>query len=171
MTSQQVDLRAIMRHWASGVTVVTAFHPTDKVAVGMTVSTFNSVSLEPPLVSIFLKKTTLTAEAVVASQAFGVAILDAHQMDLSNRFAGYDPQYTNHETNFDGLQLTYGATGTPLLSGTLGWVECKVWAVYDGSTHHIIIGQVVNTCATEAIESEPLVYYHRGYHRLTPTGE
>ena len=155
-----------MRHWASGVTVVTATHPADQTPRGMTVSTFNSVSLELPLIAVFLKKTTQTADAVLASQAFGVAILRQDQAHLSARFAGFDPAYPDHEANFTDLTVQYGDTGAPMLAATLGWVECKVWAIYDGSTHHVVLGEVVNTSTSEDFSIQPLVYYNRGYHSL-----
>jgi flavin reductase (DIM6/NTAB) family NADH-FMN oxidoreductase RutF len=171
MTTPQLDIRPLMRHWASGVTVVSATDPTTQTPYGMTVSTFTSLSLEPPLVSVFLKKTTPTAQAVVDSQFFSVAILKDTQADLSNRFAGFDPTYPTEESRFNDLSYQVGSTGAPIIAETLGWLECKIWAVYDGSTHHIVIGEVVNISHEDTIDGNPLIYYKRDYRQLVETDE
>lgn len=161
------QLRAFMRHWPSGVTVVTALNPDTGTPCGMTVSTFTSLSLEPPLVSVFLHKDAETAQTILASEGFGVSILAADQVDLSNRFAGFDPHYEEQAVRFADLTTHTAHSGAPLLSEALGWMDCSLWAVYDGSTHHIIVGEVMALASDEAMSDQPLVYHNRNYHRLT----
>ncbi len=163
-----VDLRSVMRYFPAGVTVVTALQAETNEPCGMTVSSFTSISLEPPLVAISLKKTATAAEAILAQQTFGVSILRANQEDLSNRFAGFDPQFEDHANRFAGLAVETAKTGSPLLSDALNWLDCKVWAVYDGSTHHIIIGEVIASSPVDDDDeaANPLLYYNRGYHSL-----
>lgn len=162
----ELDLRPLMRHWPSGVTVVTSANAAQEELSGMTVSTFTSLSLEPPLISVFLAKDTHTAECILQSKVFAVSILSEHQQELSIRFAGYDPSFTEPSTRFEGLDFDTGETGAPLLIGTLGWFDCKLWAAYDGSTHHIMVGEVVGMSQPGEIDCKPLVYYNGGYHRL-----
>lgn len=165
--TEKVDLRPLMRHWPAGVTVVTSIDPVSSDPCGMTVSTFTSLSLEPPLISVFLKKEVQTTHSILKSKVFGVSILREGQEEISNRFAGFDPKYEdNHPLRFEGLNVETGITGAPLLADTIGWFDCKLWAVYDGSTHHIIIGEVVETSDVENIQDKPLLYHNRGYRRL-----
>ena len=153
----------VMRHWATGVTIVTAAHA--GVQHGMTVSSFTSVSLEPPLALVALERTTRTHALVAASGAFGVCILRAGQEELSNHFAGHD---TEQADRFAGLQINPGVTGAPLLADCLAALECRVVAAHPAGTHTVFVGQVV--AARPGAENEPLIYTNRGYHRLAASG-
>lgn len=162
-----VDLRSVMRYFPAGVTIVTARYPEDNTPCGMTVSSFTSISLDPPLIAISLKKTASTAQAILEQKAFGVSILHAKQEDLSNRFAGFDPNFEEQASRFADLNIQTAVTNAPLLTDVLNWLDCKVWAVYDGSTHHLIMGEVVATSPVdEDADHAPLLYYNRGYHSL-----
>jgi flavin reductase (DIM6/NTAB) family NADH-FMN oxidoreductase RutF len=135
----------------------------------MTVNSFVSVSLQPTLVSVCLQKTTETARAVIESAAFGISILAADQRSLSARFAGFDPAYPSDVDRFTGVKTHAVLTGAPLLTDALCWLDCKVWAVYDGSTHHIVVGEVVAASViVPDLTRLPLIYYNRDYHHLTP---
>ena len=162
-----VDLRTVMRYFPAGVTIVTALQTEDNTPCGMTVSSFTSISLEPPLIVVSLKKTATTALAILEQKVFGVSILQEGQEDLSNRFAGFDPNFVEHATRFVDLNIHTVETGAPLLQDALNWLDCKVWAIYDGSTHHIVVGEVVaSSSVAENAENNPLLYYNRGYHSL-----
>ncbi|MCI0712015.1 MAG: flavin reductase family protein [Chloroflexi bacterium] len=164
--TEKVDLRPLMRHWPAGITVVTSIDPEYNDPCGMTVSTFTSLSLEPPLVSVFLKKEVQTTQAILKSKVFGVSILREGQEDISNRFAGFDPNYQEHPIRFDGLTVETAVTGAPLLADSVGWFDCRLWAVYDGNTHYIVIGEVIETSDVDAITTKPLLYYNQDYRRL-----
>jgi flavin reductase (DIM6/NTAB) family NADH-FMN oxidoreductase RutF len=100
MTLDSEGLRAAMRAWPAGVTVVTAAH--EGARHGMTVNSFTSISLDPPLVTISLQKTARTHEMVSKSRAFGVTILSAGQTQISDLFAGRMPGIADR---FAGLQV------------------------------------------------------------------
>lgn len=162
------DLRAAMRCWATGVTIVTAFH--DGIRHGMTVSSFTSVSLTPPMVLISLERTTRTRQYVIASGFFGVTLLSSEQEELSNRFAG---RISDLENRFEGLEATVLESGAPMLENALAWMDCRVTAVYEVSSHSVIIGEVigVKAFASQSVNLDPLIYYDRGYRALHRKGE
>ena len=153
-------LRFTMRQWSTGVTVVTTAAGQERA--GMTVSSFTSVSLEPPLVLVCLNKETYAHELVRRSGVYAISMLGVGQEWLSNRFAGLDRNVTDR---FEGLDLLFtGETGAPLLSGAIGWLDCIVKSTHDVATHTIFFGEVV--FAAYDSERAPLVYQNRGYHAL-----
>lgn len=168
MTVTVDDFRAVMRQWLTGITIVTAYSPELGRARGITVNSFTSVSFNPLLVSVCLTKSTETAQAVLDSGAFGVSILSSEQGHLSVRFAGMDPDFPTDLDRFTGVPTHTAITRSPLLTDGLGYLDCKVWAVYDGSTHHIVIGEVVAAALNPSTPHEPLLYYNRVYRRLMP---
>lgn len=168
MTISVDDFRAVMRQWITGVTIVTAYSSEMGRARGITVNSFTSVSFNPLLVSVCLTKSTETAQAAIDSGAFGVSILSGEQGNLSMRFAGMDPNFPANLDRFTGIPTHTAVTRSPLLTDSLGWLDCKIWAVYDGSTHHIIVGEVVAAAANPSTPHEPLLYYNRAYRRLMP---
>ena len=152
-------LRMTMRQWATGVTVVTTVAGDERA--GMTVSSFTSVSLDPPTVLVCLNKESYAHVLVKRSGIFAISMLGVGQEALSNRFAGLDPAITDR---FEGLNLTTAQTGCPLLPGAIGWLDCIVRSEHDTYTHTIFIGEVV--FAQRDAERAPLVYHNRSYHAL-----
>jgi flavin reductase (DIM6/NTAB) family NADH-FMN oxidoreductase RutF len=152
-------LRMTMRQWATGVTVVTTVAGDERA--GMTVSSFTSVTLEPPTVLVCLNKESYAHALVKRSGIFAISILGVGQEALSNRFAGLDPAVTDR---FEGLNLTTAQTGCPLLPGAIAWLDCIVRSEHDTYTHTIFIGEVVFARRDE--EHAPLVYHNRSYHTL-----
>ncbi len=153
-------LRQVMRQWATGVTIVTAANGNERG--GMTVSSFTSVSLEPPTVLVCLNKATFTHQLVKQSGAYAISMLAADQEALSNRFAGLEPEVIDR---FNGLAVTMAVTGSPLLPGALAWLDCHVTESMDTSTHTIFVAEV--DYAHIDPEAVPLVYHNRGYRLLT----
>ncbi len=158
-------MRDTMRFWASGVSVVTSVY--DGLRCGMTVSAFNSLSLEPPQVLICLYKDTNVAKRIQESGLFAVSILDAEQATLSDRFAGRIPLGPDGD-RFDGVPTFEAETGAPVLTNALAWVDCRVQSIHDGGTHWIVVGEVVSAGHREG---DPLVYFNRRYHELQPVKE
>lgn len=154
------NFKNTMRLWASGVSVVTTVLG-DEYA-GMTVSAFNSLSLEPPMILVCLSKDASMISLLEGSDVFGVSILAAQQSEVSQRFAGLVP-LAGDETRFTGVPFVTAETGAPLLSEALAWLDCRVKVKYDANTHYIVVGEVV---ATVQNGGDPLVYYNRGYHQL-----
>lgn len=147
--------KAALARWASGVTVVTAAGP-----VGMTVSAFSSLSLDPPLVLVALAKGAHSSAPIVAADGFAVHVLERDQQDLSVRFAG-------HVDRFAGLTTDEGPFGAPLLGGCLMRLVCERRAVTDGGDHTVLIGRVVQA---DVNDGEPLLYYRGGYRALNGAG-
>lgn len=154
-------LRDTLRFWASGVSIVTTF--ADGSRSGMTVSSFNSISLEPPLVLVCLLKDTITARQVKESGHFAVSILSEDDSYLSDRFAGRIP-LAQGEDRFDGVETFTAETGSPILKQAIAWLDCTVYAIHDGGTHWIVVGLVAAAGHTEP--NAPLIYFNRGYHHL-----
>jgi flavin reductase (DIM6/NTAB) family NADH-FMN oxidoreductase RutF len=159
MTVDSDTLRKTMRQWSTGVTIVTTAAGDERA--GMTVSSFTSVSLEPPTVLVCLNKDAYAHDLVKRSGVFAISMLGVGQDWLSNRFAGLDPNVTDR---FEGLELITGETGSPLLPGAIAWLDCRVKSTHDTSTHTVFFGEVV--FAGNDPERAPLVYYNRGYHAL-----
>ena len=144
-----------MRVYPQGVTVVT--FQSDQGPTGITVSSFTSVSLEPPLVLVSIAKSSALLDALRGARAFAVNFLADDQKSVSDRFAGR----TNHNDRFEGIRSTPGTSGSPLISGARAVIECKPWRVFDGGDHSILIGEVVSARALNG--KRPLVYYSQQY--------
>ena len=150
------ELRTLMRRFPAGVTVVTAEHESERL--GLTVGSLVSLSLEPPLVGISISRQAPLHELLRRAGTFAVSMLAAGQEHLAQHFArsGTPPLVM-----WTGVSTRTGVAGAPLLAGALGWLECRVWAAYDVSTHSFFVGEVL---ALEAGEPErPLVYVEHEY--------
>lgn len=164
MDVQAEQLRAAMRFWASGVTVVTAQH--NGVQHGMTVSSFTSLSLEPPLVMVSLRSETRTREMITHARTFGITLLSAQQQVISNRFAGRVPESVKR---FEGIETFTLESGAPFLRGGMAFFDCRVVATYQAGTHHVLIAQVLAVQTDET--QQPLLYFNRDYRRLCDVNE
>lgn len=145
-----------MSHFASGVTVVTTEHEGEPF--GMTVASFASLSLHPPLVLVCLEKLAKTHDAVAAAKKFGVSILAQSQGEISGRFAS-----RKVDDKFGGVPVRRGELGMPLIDGAICTLECRVHAELPGGDHTIFVGEVVDA---QTGEGEPLVYFRSGYRDL-----
>ena len=148
-----------MRGWPSGVTIVAACDGGDMH--GMTVSSFTSVSLEPPLVLICAERATRTHRLIEASGAFAVSVLAQGHGDWSDRFGGRE---TEHIDRFEGVPTITAVTGSPILADHVSYFDCLVTGAHEAGTHTIFVGQVV--AAGLADGRAPLLYWRQGYHRL-----
>jgi flavin reductase (DIM6/NTAB) family NADH-FMN oxidoreductase RutF len=155
MPIDDARFRQAMGHFASGVTVVTTQQ--DGELYGMTVSSFASLSLNPPLVLICIDKSVPSHEAIRSAGHFVVNILEERQEHLSRRFA------TMLNDKFKGVAWHSGQLGLPVLDSTLAVIECRLHTTLAGGDHTIFVGEVV---AAEIREGAPLLYYRRGYHEL-----
>ena len=156
MAVDDAEFKRALSHFASGVTIVTTEH--EGKAYGMTVASFASLSLHPPLILICIEKAVKTHDAIAAAGKFGVSILTKSQAEISNRFA------SKSEDKFSGLDFVAGTSGVPLIAGALTTLECAVAQQLPGGDHSIFVGEVV---ATSAGEGEPLVYYRSAYRDIT----
>lgn len=161
MTLDSEQLRQAMRAWTTGVAVVTALHNGQRY--GMTVNSFTSVSLEPPLISVALRQLTHTHELVVKSKEFSVTILSSEQRELSDRFAGKLPYIADR---FEGVQTETLSIGAPLIEGGIAYFSCRVFESISIGENTLFIAEVI--AARGNGENEPLVYHNRVYWKLTP---
>lgn len=146
-----------LRRWASGVTIVTS-KLGDEIH-GMTVSAFNSVSANPPLVLVCANRNSRTHAMIRESEIFNVHVLAAEQQELSNRFASQSLE----GSRFEGVEWRAGLLGAPVLAGTLAVLECKLASTHDEGSHSIYVGQVEHA---EISDREPLVYFQGGYRAI-----
>jgi flavin reductase (DIM6/NTAB) family NADH-FMN oxidoreductase RutF len=143
------DFRRALSAFATGVGIVTTVDQQGRY-VGITISSFNSVSLEPPLILWSVGLDSMSYDAFVAAEHFAVHVLALHQMDLCDRFA------QRSENKFDGVEVVTGLHGVPLLSDFAACFECSTEHVYAGGDHKIIVGRVHRA---EQRKAEPLIYY------------
>lgn len=156
MSVTNEEFRAALGRFASGVTVVTS-RDAAGVDHGITVSAFSSVSLDPPLVLICIEKTAGSHHVFIESKRFAVNILTAAQQDVSDRFA------FRLEDKFEGIGLTRGEGGVPLISDCLAHIECSVVNEFEGGDHTIFVGRIENIRTTDG---EPLIYWIGRYREI-----
>ncbi|AHG18584.1 flavin oxidoreductase [Chania multitudinisentens RB-25] len=160
-TDHVLDSRAFRRalgNFATGVTVVTAATQ-DGTRVGVTANSFNSVSLDPPLVLWSIDKRSGSYPVFEQANHFAINVLAADQVDLSNRFA------RPSEDKFAGIEVDMGAGNAPLLVDCAARFQCEKYQQIDGGDHWILIGKVV---AFDDLGRAPLVYHQGAYSMVLP---
>jgi len=155
MPVTDADFKHAMSHFASVVTIVTTEH--EGKPYGMTVSSFASLSLHPPLVLVCVEKSLKTHDAIASAGRFGVSILGDDQADLSNRFA------SRMEDKFAGIDMTRGDIGVPLIGNALASLECHLHAQLAGGDHTIFVGEVASISTREGA---PLLYFRAAYRDM-----
>jgi 3-hydroxy-9,10-secoandrosta-1,3,5(10)-triene-9,17-dione monooxygenase reductase component len=145
--------RAVMGHFTTGVTVVTATTPDGPV--GMTANAVCSLSLDPLLLLVCFANDARTLPPIREHRRFGVNVLAAGQEDLARLFASKVPE----KEKFAGVQHSVH-DGIPVIDGVLAWVGCTLQELIPGGDHTIGIGAVT---AAEAGAGEPLVWYRGDY--------
>ncbi|NOK57576.1 MAG: flavin reductase [Chloroflexi bacterium AL-W] len=155
MAIDEARFRQTMGYFASSVTVVTTQY--NHQPYGITVSSFASLSLRPPLVLICIDTSLRTHDAIISAGCFAVNFLEKHQEHLSRRFASRD------DNKFVNVSWFEGQLGLPLLENVHATIECKLHNTLPGGDHSIFVGEVA---FTEVYEGSPLLYYRRGYHEL-----
>ena len=161
---KDADLRFALSHFATGITLVTARDQARRPH-GITVNSFTSVSLDPPLVLYCLGKSAFHFDVFADAEAFAVNVLSADGQALSDRFA------REAEDDFEGLAVTELVTGSPVLADCLAVLDCEREAIHEAGDHLIVVGRVMALQVPggpEAGGTEPLLYYRSGYRRLMP---
>lgn len=155
MPIDDAGFKLAMSHFASGVTVVTTEH--EGTQYGMTVASFASLSLHPPLVLVCIEKNVKSHDAIAAAGKFGVSILAHDQGAISNRFA------SKSDDKFSGVAVRSGELGLPLIEGAICTLECRVDAQLPGGDHSIFVGEVVDARTSE---NAPLLYFRSRYREM-----
>jgi flavin reductase (DIM6/NTAB) family NADH-FMN oxidoreductase RutF len=145
--------RHALSQFATGVTVITT-RTADGTMLGLTATSFNSVSLQPPLVLWSLGSSASSMGGFNDSTHYVINVLAADQSLLANRFA------SRIEDRFAGLELDFSATGQPVLRGAVAWFECSNRSRYPEGDHVIFVGEVTHC---EVGSGAPLVYYGGAY--------
>lgn len=146
-------LRAVLGRFATGVTVVTTVSP-DGERAGVTASSFNTLSLDPPLVLWSLALTAASLPVFRAAGRFAVNILGEGQTGIARQFA------RPAADKFAGVETIEGLGGVPLIAGAIAHLDCAVWRRDDGGDHELYIGRVLRAGATDGA---PLVYARGGF--------
>ncbi|XDD41636.1 flavin reductase family protein [Leptospira sp. WS60.C2] len=152
------QFKSSLSQWASGVSVITYASKTQKG--GVTVSSFSSVSLEPPLVLFCLAKQSKAKEAIESAGNFAVNILSSEQKQISADFASGS---LDKAVVLEGLNPGILSTGAPILDGSLASLDCLVHQIIDAGDHWIFLGRVE---AVVTKEGSPLLYFNRNYREL-----
>jgi len=151
-----IDPKAFRRalgNFATGVTIITA-QGADGEKVGVTASSFNSLSMDPPLILWSSMKTARSCEIFESSTHFAVNILASDQMDMSNHFA------RQQMDKFDGMEWEAGIGGAPLFPNCAGRFQCEAYDRLDGGDHWIFVGRVV---AFDDFGRAPLCFHQGSY--------
>ena len=152
------DFRTALGCFATGIAIMTAREP-DGRFVGITVNSFSSVSLDPPLVSFCLDRNANSLNGFLSAAHFGVNVLSEGQEPLSAAFAR-----SSGGDKFVGVDFTVGENGCPLLADCLTHLECIREAVHDAGDHLLVIGRVIRL--GQRTEGRPLLYFRGRYARL-----
>lgn len=148
------QFRNVLGHFPTGVTAVTAV--LDGTPHGMAIGSFTSVSLEPPLVAFLPTKSSGSWGAIREAGTFCVNVLAADQMETCAVMA------SKAEDKFADVDWHAGPTGSPIIEGSVAYIDCEIEAVYDGGDHDIVVGRVVELDVT-GDDKDPMVFFKGGY--------
>jgi len=151
-------LRQVFGQFCTGVTAVCA-SDADGRRYGITVNSFSSLSLDPPLALFALVRESETLKVIQAAGTFSVNILAQSQQDVSNGLAK-----KGGPEKMDAVPTRTGVTGAPIIEGTIGYLDCTLYAEYDGGDHVIVVGEIKQAAVGEALP--PLLYFRSGYQTL-----
>ncbi|WP_329595323.1 flavin reductase family protein [Streptomyces sp. NBC_01362] len=156
------EFRRVLGHFASGVTIVTAHDPDDAAGpTGFACQSFASLSLDPPLVTFMVARTSTTWPRIARAGAFCVNILGADQGALCRSFA------VSGADKFAGVAYKAApATGSPLLDSVPAWIDCRVQTVHTGGDHLIVVGRVAAMGAVDG--ADPLLFHRGTFGRFGP---
>jgi len=148
--------RRVCGRFATGITIVTVLDAKG-APQGMTVNSFTSVSLDPPLVLFCVDRNTSFLSHFAGTTRFAINILHEDQKDLSSCFA------QSQQDRFRGMEWTAGLNGAPILPDVLAMLECRVTQLVEAGDHVVIIGEVSHATWREG---QPLVYFNSSYQTL-----
>lgn len=154
--------RGAMRHFAAAVTIITTRD--DEVPVGLTATAVCSVTADPPRLVVFVNKNTAADAAIMASGALCVNVLAGDQEEVAKAFAGMIPGVAG-PARFEHGSWGELLTGAPVLDGALVSIDCRVAKVFDESTHHAFLCEIL---ATQEQGGEALLYLGGAFRRLPP---
>jgi flavin reductase (DIM6/NTAB) family NADH-FMN oxidoreductase RutF len=153
------EYRRVLGHFPTGVTVVTAL--TDAGPVGLSIGSFTSVSLDPPLIGFLPARASQSWPQIEAVGRFCVNVLGSDQEELARLFAA------PHDDRFDAVRWQPApVSGAPVLAGVTAWVDCELEGVLPAGDHHFVLGRV-RALGADRPGDEPLVFFRGAYRTLT----
>lgn len=161
--SAEIDPRAFRRalgQFCTGVTVITALR--DDVPVGFACQSFAALSLAPPLVLFCPTKVSRSWQAISGSGRFCVNVLAENQKSVSVRFG------STESDKFAGIDWTRSPLGSPIIAGSLAWIDCTVASVHDGGDHVVVFGSVTALSEVPTVKPRPLLFYRGNYTGIEP---
>lgn len=166
MKISAIDPRAFrdaLGHYASGITIITGME--DGAPVGFTCQSFYSVSLEPPLISFCVARTSESWPKIRPSGRFVVNLLSWDQQPLSNAFA------RKAVDRWQSVAWSPSEGGNPVIDDALLWLDCTTYAEHEAGDHHIVVGEVRSFGYGAARETKsPLLYFQGSYCQLVASG-
>ncbi|GIF26103.1 flavin reductase (DIM6/NTAB) family NADH-FMN oxidoreductase RutF [Actinoplanes tereljensis] len=159
MPVDSTTFRTVLGQWPSGVCVVTTVGAHG--AHGMTASSFSSVSLDPPLISVCLGNHLPSRTLLESAGKFAISFLGKDQAHIGRRFAGQNPEVTDR---FAGLDWTMTPNGCPVLSDAVAWLDCRVAHTYPGGDHTIFVGEVTEAALPRV--TAPLLFHSRTWGQV-----
>lgn len=157
MSGQVIDSvrqREVLGHLPAGVTIVASPGP-----AAMVVSSFVSVSLEPPIVGFFAMRDSQSWSAIRDAGVFGVNMLSAGQAEVSNRFARREPN------RFEITPWEPGVLGSPRLAGVVAWIECRIHQVVETGDHDLCLGEIHDLDLGSAGDRDDPLIHCRGLYQ------
>jgi 3-hydroxy-9,10-secoandrosta-1,3,5(10)-triene-9,17-dione monooxygenase reductase component len=161
--SEQIDARAfrsVLGQFCTGITIITTSH--DDVPVGFACQSFAALSLDPPLVLFCPTKVSRSWKAIEASGKFCVNLLTESQQHVSARFGSKEPD------KFAGIDWAPSELGSPVIEGSLAYIDCTVASVHDGGDHFVVFGAVKSLSEVPKIKPRPLLFYRGDYTGIEP---
>lgn len=152
-----IAFRNIMGHFTTGVAIVTSMAK-NGAPIGMTVNSFTSVSLNPPLVLVCLNNSAGTISQFLSADDFAISVLSENQKEISQIFA------KRHSDRFAQTHWHKGMNNMPLIDGAIAHFECTRTNIHDGGDHTIMLGEV--TRAHLLNDDQPLIFYSGDYREL-----
>ncbi|EMY33020.1 flavin reductase-like, FMN-binding protein [Arthrobacter crystallopoietes BAB-32] len=142
--------RAVMRHLPTGVAAICAEDPETGGPAGLIVGTFQSLSLDPALVTFSVARTSSSWPKVARARWFSVSLLADGQQPICKALS------SKTGDKFQSISWTKSQFGTPHIDGALGWIDCAIREELDGGDHILIVAEVLQM---QAAEGEPLVFH------------
>jgi 3-hydroxy-9,10-secoandrosta-1,3,5(10)-triene-9,17-dione monooxygenase reductase component len=149
MSFEAADFRRVLGHFPTGVTVITA-DPPGHAPVGITIGSFTSVSLDPPLVGFLPQKNSQSWPFIEQSGSFCVNVLGEAQGDLCWKFTKMNDEL------YDGVDWRKAPSGSPILAGAIAWIDCDIEQVVDAGDHWFVIGRVRHL---DSSDGAPLLFF------------
>lgn len=161
MSFDSSHFRQVLGHFPTGVTIITGM--TDDGPAGLTIGSFTSVSLDPPLVGFLPMESSVSWKAIEASGSFCVNVLGVDHADLCWRFAK-----SSGDNKFDGVEWDDAPSGSPILAGAVAWIDCTIESVQEMGDHLFVLGRVQSLDKWDGPEPRPLLFFRGKLGEFTP---